>query len=215
MRVDRPMAAEAVSRGRRIAVVAAIESTVEPTCALLREEAARAGRDIELIVSVCGRGVGPVRGGRSSGIREGDRRPRPHDRAGRRCHRPRPRFDVGGGRAAERPRHPRAQQSSPRSRRRARAVQPESAWQRAAQNRSASSGASSLGPTWRSSHAFMSPAATHVARTRSAAFFVCSQPATGHVRVATKSLPAQQLDSGMILRIPARRRLQGARSRPS
>ena len=54
MRIDRPMAAEAVTRGRRIAVVAAIESTVEPTCALLREEAARAGRDIELVVSVCG-----------------------------------------------------------------------------------------------------------------------------------------------------------------
>jgi hypothetical protein len=54
MRVDRPMAAEAVGRGHRIAVVAAIESTVESTCALLREEAARAGRDIELIVSVCG-----------------------------------------------------------------------------------------------------------------------------------------------------------------
>ena len=54
MRVDRPMAAEAVGRGHRIAVVAAIESTVESTCALLREEAARVGRDIELIVSVCG-----------------------------------------------------------------------------------------------------------------------------------------------------------------
>jgi hypothetical protein len=54
MRVDRPMAAEAVSRGRRIAVVAAIESTVEPTCTLLREEAVRAARDIELVVSMCG-----------------------------------------------------------------------------------------------------------------------------------------------------------------
>jgi hypothetical protein len=53
MRIDRPMAAEAVSRGRRIVVVAAIESTVEPTCALLHEEAARAGHDIELMVSLC------------------------------------------------------------------------------------------------------------------------------------------------------------------
>jgi hypothetical protein len=54
MRVDRPMAAEAVCCGHRIAVVAAIESTVESTCALLREEAAHVDRDIELIVSVCG-----------------------------------------------------------------------------------------------------------------------------------------------------------------
>ena len=53
MRIDRPMAAEAVSRGLRIVVVAAIESTVEPTCALLREEALRAGRNVELVVSVC------------------------------------------------------------------------------------------------------------------------------------------------------------------
>ncbi|MGD9705011.1 MAG: aspartate/glutamate racemase family protein [Acidimicrobiia bacterium] len=53
MRIDRPMAAEAVRLGRRIAVVAAVESTVEPTRALLRDEAASAGREIELVVSVC------------------------------------------------------------------------------------------------------------------------------------------------------------------
>ncbi|MFE9401427.1 aspartate/glutamate racemase family protein [Streptomyces sp. NPDC006530] len=39
LRVDRPMAAAAVARGRRIAVVAAVASTLEPTAALIREEA--------------------------------------------------------------------------------------------------------------------------------------------------------------------------------
>jgi hypothetical protein len=40
LRVDRPMAREAVRLGPRIAVVAALESTLEPTRALLLEEAA-------------------------------------------------------------------------------------------------------------------------------------------------------------------------------
>ncbi|MEV7547089.1 aspartate/glutamate racemase family protein [Streptomyces sp. NPDC089915] len=39
LRVDRPMAAEAVRRGARIAVLAALASTVEPTEELLAEEA--------------------------------------------------------------------------------------------------------------------------------------------------------------------------------
>ncbi|MET9361037.1 hypothetical protein ABZX93_09000 [Streptomyces sp. NPDC006632] len=38
LRVDRPMAAAAVAHGRRIAVVATVESTLEPTAALIREE---------------------------------------------------------------------------------------------------------------------------------------------------------------------------------
>ncbi|MCX4553603.1 aspartate/glutamate racemase family protein [Streptomyces sp. NBC_01387] len=38
LRVDRPMAAAAVATGPRITVVAALESTLEPTVALLREE---------------------------------------------------------------------------------------------------------------------------------------------------------------------------------
>ncbi|QCX27580.1 hypothetical protein [Nocardioides jishulii] len=42
-RVDRPAAGRAVASGRRVGVVVALESTVEPTCALLEEEAARAG----------------------------------------------------------------------------------------------------------------------------------------------------------------------------
>ncbi|WP_331447186.1 aspartate/glutamate racemase family protein [Streptomyces xanthochromogenes] len=39
LRVDRPMAAAAVARGPRIAVVAAVASTLGPTAALIREEA--------------------------------------------------------------------------------------------------------------------------------------------------------------------------------
>ncbi|MGW8726037.1 aspartate/glutamate racemase family protein [Streptomyces sp. NPDC055808] len=46
LRVDRPMAAAAVARGRRIAVVAAVASTLEPTAALIREEAG--GRPLAL-----------------------------------------------------------------------------------------------------------------------------------------------------------------------
>ncbi|MGW2813221.1 aspartate/glutamate racemase family protein [Streptomyces sp. NPDC001415] len=39
LRVDRPMAADAVARGHRIAVVATVASTLEPTAELIREEA--------------------------------------------------------------------------------------------------------------------------------------------------------------------------------
>ncbi|MFI6469731.1 aspartate/glutamate racemase family protein [Streptomyces sp. NPDC050516] len=39
LRVDRPMAAAAVARGDRIAVVATVASTLEPTADLIREEA--------------------------------------------------------------------------------------------------------------------------------------------------------------------------------
>jgi hypothetical protein len=53
LRVDRPLAAAAVARGRRIGVVAALESTLAPTRALLEEEAARAGRTVELVERPC------------------------------------------------------------------------------------------------------------------------------------------------------------------
>jgi hypothetical protein len=48
LRIDRPMAATAVRHGRRIAVVAAVESTIEPTMSLLDEEAAAAGADVAI-----------------------------------------------------------------------------------------------------------------------------------------------------------------------
>lgn len=48
VRVDRPMAAAAVAAGRSVAVVATLHSTLGPTRALVEEEAARAGRPVDV-----------------------------------------------------------------------------------------------------------------------------------------------------------------------
>ncbi|MDT0614070.1 aspartate/glutamate racemase family protein [Streptomyces lancefieldiae] len=48
LRVDRPMAAAAVAAGPRVVVLAALESTLAPTAALVGEEARRAGRPVEV-----------------------------------------------------------------------------------------------------------------------------------------------------------------------
>ena len=53
LRVDRPMAAVAVERAARIAVVAALESTLEPTLVLLRNECERQHRWPELALTPC------------------------------------------------------------------------------------------------------------------------------------------------------------------
>lgn len=53
LRVDRPLAGAAVARGSRIVIVAALESTLEPTRALLEDEAARAGKTVSLTLSLC------------------------------------------------------------------------------------------------------------------------------------------------------------------
>ncbi|MFN8194110.1 MAG: aspartate/glutamate racemase family protein [Nocardioidaceae bacterium] len=52
LRVDRPMAHAAVRAGERIAVVAALQSTLGPTRALLLDEARRAGRAAPSITDV-------------------------------------------------------------------------------------------------------------------------------------------------------------------
>lgn len=52
LRVDRPMAQGAVAAGRRIGLVVALESTVQPSVDLLREEAAKVGREIEVLVEL-------------------------------------------------------------------------------------------------------------------------------------------------------------------
>ncbi|WP_327279748.1 MULTISPECIES: aspartate/glutamate racemase family protein [unclassified Streptomyces] len=52
LRVDRPMASEAVRTGARVAVLATVESTLDPTVALLREEAERAGRPVSVTTHV-------------------------------------------------------------------------------------------------------------------------------------------------------------------
>lgn len=48
LRVDRPMAAAAVAAGPRVVVLASSESTLEPTAALVEEEALRAGRRVDV-----------------------------------------------------------------------------------------------------------------------------------------------------------------------
>ncbi|WP_329459161.1 aspartate/glutamate racemase family protein [Streptomyces sp. NBC_01497] len=51
LRVDEPMADEAVRTGRRIAVLATLDSTLGPTADLVRRRAA--GRDVSVTTSVC------------------------------------------------------------------------------------------------------------------------------------------------------------------
>ncbi|MEU5365911.1 aspartate/glutamate racemase family protein [Streptomyces sp. NPDC005925] len=46
LRVDRPMAAAAVALGPRVVVLATLGSTLGPTCALVEDEAVRAGRPV-------------------------------------------------------------------------------------------------------------------------------------------------------------------------
>ncbi|WP_229076083.1 hypothetical protein [Actinoplanes sp. DH11] len=53
VRVDRPMADAAVTRGGRIAVVVAVASTTEPTMALLRESATAANAQVDLVAVPC------------------------------------------------------------------------------------------------------------------------------------------------------------------
>ncbi|GGV65204.1 hypothetical protein GCM10010294_17890 [Streptomyces griseoloalbus] len=48
LRVDRPMAGVAVAAGPRVVVLAALESTLRPTVALIEEEARRAGQAVEV-----------------------------------------------------------------------------------------------------------------------------------------------------------------------
>lgn len=53
LRVDRPMAEQAVRQGKKIAVVAALASTLEPTRLLLEEAARLANKEVEIRLSVC------------------------------------------------------------------------------------------------------------------------------------------------------------------
>lgn len=53
LRVDQPMADLAVSKGRRIGVVATLPTTLEPTSDLVKRRAQAAGKDIELTSRLC------------------------------------------------------------------------------------------------------------------------------------------------------------------
>jgi len=53
LRVDRPMAEQAVAVGRRVGVIATLRTTLEPTADLVARCATEAGREIELIAKLC------------------------------------------------------------------------------------------------------------------------------------------------------------------
>ena len=53
LRVDRPMADQAVATGRRIGIVATLSTTLEPTADLIQRRAAVAGQRIELNSRLC------------------------------------------------------------------------------------------------------------------------------------------------------------------
>ena len=53
IRVDDAMAEEAVGAGRRIGVAATLRTTLEPTVALIREKAAAAQREVQVVESFC------------------------------------------------------------------------------------------------------------------------------------------------------------------
>jgi Asp/Glu/hydantoin racemase len=52
LRVDEPMAEQAIRTGKRIGVIATLPSTLEPTAALIKSKAAAAGKAIELSAQV-------------------------------------------------------------------------------------------------------------------------------------------------------------------
>ncbi|MVN93146.1 aspartate/glutamate racemase family protein [Mucilaginibacter aquatilis] len=53
LRVDQPMADEAVQSGKRIGVIATLSTTLEPTGDLVKRRAALAGKEIELVSKLC------------------------------------------------------------------------------------------------------------------------------------------------------------------
>lgn len=55
MRIDRPMAEQAVASGRRIVVLAALQSTFQPTVTLLHQIASDARRSIDVVEILCER----------------------------------------------------------------------------------------------------------------------------------------------------------------
>ena len=53
LRVDQPMADQAVRTGRRIGVIATLPTTLEPTADLIRRRAAAAGREVDVTSRLC------------------------------------------------------------------------------------------------------------------------------------------------------------------
>jgi glutamate racemase len=53
LRIDEPMADEAIRLGSRIGVVATLATTLEPTAELVRRRAAAAGKTVEVVAHLC------------------------------------------------------------------------------------------------------------------------------------------------------------------
>lgn len=53
LRVDEPMAAQAVTVGRRIGVLATLPTTLDPTVSLIKRQAAARGTDVEIVAALC------------------------------------------------------------------------------------------------------------------------------------------------------------------
>jgi Asp/Glu/hydantoin racemase len=53
LRVDQPMADQAVQTGKRVGVIATLSTTLEPTCDLVKRRAAAAGKEIALVSRLC------------------------------------------------------------------------------------------------------------------------------------------------------------------
>jgi hypothetical protein len=66
IRVDEAMAEQAVRTGRRIGVAATLRTTLEPTVALLREKAAAAGVQTEIVECLCSGAFNAVMAGDTS-----------------------------------------------------------------------------------------------------------------------------------------------------
>lgn len=63
LRVDQPMANQAVAGGPRIGVIATLRTTLEPTADLIRRRAAEAGKKVELSARLCEGAFGALMGG--------------------------------------------------------------------------------------------------------------------------------------------------------
>ncbi len=66
LRVDRPMADQAVATGKKIGVVATLPTTLEPTADLIRRRAAAAGKEIELTARLCEGAFDALMGGNAA-----------------------------------------------------------------------------------------------------------------------------------------------------
>ncbi|MBM3707928.1 MAG: hypothetical protein FJW69_06275 [Actinobacteria bacterium] len=53
VKIDESMAEEAVSRGKKIGVVATLESTLGPTCRLIEKKASVSGKKISIVRTIC------------------------------------------------------------------------------------------------------------------------------------------------------------------